>query len=53
MFGDRFKFGWLVSTLMVLLVSLVATIVFALDVGQAMVSQVRGSTMAKLLAHRN
>lgn len=36
--GDRLKYGWIVTTALVLLVSLVGAIVFALDVGEALVS---------------
>ena len=36
--GDRLKYGWIVTTALVLLVSLIGTIVFALDVGEALVS---------------
>ena len=36
--GDRLKYGWIVTTALVLLVSLVGTIVFALDAGEALVS---------------
>ena len=36
--GDRLKYGWIVTTPLVLVASLVAAVLFSLDVGEALVS---------------